>query len=77
MAEEADMHLELEFDDNALESRGKAGRLRDYMSAFRRNGVWSDKRLAYYQGGPVAADAEIFGRSGRQGALPRVLAPSS
>lgn len=25
MAEEADMHLELEFDDNALESRGKAG----------------------------------------------------
>ena len=51
MAEEADMHLELEFDDNALESRGKAGRLRDYMSAFRRNGVWSDKTLAYYQGG--------------------------
>ena len=69
MAEEADMHLELEFDDNALESRGKAGRLRDYMSAFRRNGVWSDKRLAYYQGGQslrtlkysaAAADRELY-----------------
>ena len=44
------MQLELEFDDNALNSRGMAYRLRNYMSAFRRHGVWSDKRLAYYQG---------------------------
>lgn len=69
MAEEADMQLELEFDDNALNSRGMAYRLRDYMSAFRRNGVWADKRLAYYQGSQSlrmlkyssdAADKELY-----------------
>ncbi|WP_300098561.1 DUF4855 domain-containing protein [uncultured Alistipes sp.] len=50
LAAAAGMQLELEFDDNALNSRGMAYRLRNYMSAFRRHGVWSDKRLAYYQG---------------------------
>ena len=68
-AAEADMQLELEFDDNALNSRGKAYRLRNYMSAFRRNGVWSDRCLAYYQGGQSlrtlkysadAADQELY-----------------
>lgn len=69
MADEAEMQLELEFDDNALNSRGMAYRLRDYMSAFRRNGVWAGKRLAYYQGGQSlrmlkyssdAADKELY-----------------
>ncbi len=46
-----DMHMELEFDDNALNSRGKAYRLRNYMAAFKEYGIWEKKRLAYYQGG--------------------------
>ena len=33
-----DMHMELEFDDNALNSRGKAYRLKNYMSAFKKHG---------------------------------------
>lgn len=45
------MQMELEFDDNALAARGMAYRLRDYMEAFRRHGIWATKRLAYYQGG--------------------------
>lgn len=44
------MHMELEFDDNALNSRGKAYRLKNYMSAFKKHGIWEKKRLAYYQG---------------------------
>lgn len=45
-----DMHMELEFDDNALSSRGKAYRLKNYMNAFKEYGIWEKKRLAYYQG---------------------------
>ena len=45
-----DMHMELEFDDNALSSRGKAYRLKNYMNAFKQYGIWEKKRLAYYQG---------------------------
>lgn len=44
------MHMELEFDDNALSSRGKAYRLKNYMNAFKDYGIWEKKRLAYYQG---------------------------
>ena len=44
------MHMELEFDDNALNSRGKAYRLKNYMNAFKKHGIWEKKRLAYYQG---------------------------
>lgn len=63
------MQMELEFDDNALASRGMAYRLRDYMEAFRRHGIWATKRLAYYQGGSSlralkysadAADRELY-----------------
>lgn len=45
-----DMHMELEFDDNALSSRGRAYRLRNYMRIFKQYGIWEKKRLAYYQG---------------------------
>lgn len=45
-----DMNMELEFDDNALSSRGKAYRLKNYMQAFKKHGIWEKKRLAYYQG---------------------------
>ncbi len=49
MARTAGMDMEMEFDDNALASRGRAYRLRNYMDAFRRNSIWEDCRLAYYQ----------------------------
>lgn len=45
-----DMQMELEFDENALDSRGSGYRLRNYMDAFKRHGIWAQKRLAYYQG---------------------------
>ncbi len=51
MAKTSNMHMELEFDDNALKSRGRGYRLEDYMKAFKNNGIWAEKRLAYYQGG--------------------------
>lgn len=44
------MGLELEFDNNALKSYGKAYKLRDYMRVFKELGVWEKSRLAYYQG---------------------------
>lgn len=44
------MGLELEFDNNALKSYGKAYKLRDYMRVFKECGVWENSRLAYYQG---------------------------
>lgn len=44
------MNMELEFDDDALESRGRAYKLRDYMQVFKDRGIWEKKRLAYYQG---------------------------
>lgn len=50
LAEKYDMQMELEFDENALAARGMAYRLRDYLEAFRRHGIWADRRLAYYQG---------------------------
>lgn len=45
-----DMNMEIEFDDDALESRGKAYKLKDYMRIFKEKGIWEKKRLAYYQG---------------------------
>lgn len=46
----AKMGMEMEFDDNALASFGRGYKLRNYMDAFRRHGVWENCRLAYYQG---------------------------
>jgi len=43
------MDMEMEFDDRVF--TGWAYRLNDYMAAFKKYGVWSTKRLAYYQGG--------------------------
>lgn len=44
------MNMEMEFDDNALTSRGKAYKLRNYMEKFKEYGIWDEKKLAYYQG---------------------------
>lgn len=43
-----DMDMEIEFDERV--SSGWGYRLKDYMKAFKENGIWSSKRLAYYQG---------------------------
>ena len=45
-----DMHVELEFDDDALASRGYGYRLQNYMNKFKEYGFWKEKRMAYYQG---------------------------
>ena len=45
-----DMHVELEFDDDALNSRGYGYRLQNYMAKFKEYGFWEKKRMAYYQG---------------------------
>ncbi len=50
LASRSGMDMELEFDENALASNGRAYRLRDYMDAFKSKGVWASLRLAYYQG---------------------------
>jgi len=44
-----DLGLEMEFDERLF--TGFAYRLSDYMSAFKKYGVWDSKRIAYYQGG--------------------------
>ena len=45
------MGLEVEFDGNVIQGWGtRAGRLRDYMNAFKDYGAWEKSRLAYYQG---------------------------
>lgn len=49
-ARNADMGMEVEFDGNAQANYGKAYRLRDYMSEFKKYGVWESRKLAYYQG---------------------------
>ena len=42
------MDMEMEFDERVLTGWGY--RLKDYMKAFKENGIWQNKRLAYYQG---------------------------
>lgn len=47
-----DMDMEIEFEDNVCKypiESSKAYRLRDYMEVFKEQGVWKNKRLAYYQ----------------------------
>ena len=39
-----DMHMELEFDDNALNSRGKAYRLKNY-ECIQKHGIWEKNAL--------------------------------
>ena len=46
----AGMGMEVEFDGNASVANGRGYRLRDYMSEFKRFGIWDSCPLAYYQG---------------------------
>ncbi len=58
------MDMELEFDERILTKQNAwHNRLENYMEAFKRYGIWENKRIAYYQGGralyelSVSADA--------------------
>jgi len=44
------MDMELEFDEKALAASGWGYRLSNYLKAFKQYGIWSYKRIAYYQG---------------------------
>jgi len=48
LAKNYNMDMEMEFDERV--SKGWGYRLTNYMDAFKKNGIWSSKRLAYYQG---------------------------
>lgn len=50
LAEQADMSLEMEFDENAAETRGRGARMTAYIDAYERNGIFDTRNLAYYQG---------------------------
>ena len=46
--------MEMEFDERIQSGWGY--RLDDYMKAFKENGCWQTKRLAYYQGSTALYD---------------------
>lgn len=51
MAKESGLSMEIEFDENCCEDRGNRGyRLEDYMNVYSEEGIWAEKKLAYYQG---------------------------
>ncbi len=45
-----DMGMEMEFDNNVVNPEIH-GRFYDYISAFETHGVWSERKVAYYEGG--------------------------
>jgi hypothetical protein len=44
------MSVEMEFDENAVEGKGRAKRLRAYIDGFGRNNIFETTDIAYYQG---------------------------
>lgn len=48
LARKYNMDMEMEFDERV--STGWGYRLENYMNAFKQHGIWSKRRLAYYQG---------------------------
>ena len=51
LAKAANMSLEMEFDERALQNQGNwAARMTAYIDSYERNGVYQEKNLAYYQG---------------------------
>lgn len=50
LAEAANMSLEMEFDENAMEGAGRGPRMTAYIDAYERNGIFDTRNLAYYQG---------------------------
>lgn len=50
LAKSLGMSVEMEFDEEAVEGKGKAGRLRAYIDGFKRNNIFENTDIAYYQG---------------------------
>lgn len=44
------MSVEMEFDENAIDGKGRAKRLRAYIDGFKRNNIFENTDIAYYQG---------------------------
>lgn len=51
LAKSLGMSLEIEFDEDAREGKGKGERLRTYLNGFKKNNVFETLDIAYYQGG--------------------------
>ncbi|MBR1869881.1 MAG: DUF4855 domain-containing protein [Bacteroidales bacterium] len=71
MANRANMGMEVEFDGNAVSANGyKLGyKLHDYLSEFKKYGIWEKRRVVYYQGSwalrwlnnsPSEADVDLY-----------------
>lgn len=73
LAEEADLSLEMEFDERALEEHGWGARMTAYIDSYERNGIFDTRNLAYYQGNDAfarlkngsAADRALYDRLAR------------
>ena len=51
LAKAAEMSLEMEFDESALQQNGdRGGRMAAYIDSYERNGIFESKNIAYYQG---------------------------
>lgn len=50
LAKSLGMSVEMEFDENAVEGKGSAQRLRAYIDGFARNDIFETTDIAYYQG---------------------------
>lgn len=50
LAKKLGMSVEMEFDENAIEGKGRTNRLRAYIDGFRRNNIFENTDVAYYQG---------------------------
>ncbi len=62
MAKKAGLHMEMEFDERALEGQGGFGqRLRDYMRLFKEGGAWENMCLTYYQSNKALHDLKVSG----------------
>lgn len=60
MAKAAGLHMEMEFDERALEGSGGRGqRLRDYMRFFKEGGAWESMCLTYYQSNKALYDLKV------------------
>lgn len=57
-ANQYNLNLEMEFDNRVLSSSPdyRANRLENYMQVFKEQGVWKNKRIAYYQGDHAVND---------------------
>ncbi len=64
LAKKSGLHMEMEFDERALEDKGGRGqRLRDYMHYFKEEGAWDSMCLTYYQSNKALYDLKVSGNA--------------